>query len=61
MTAATWINGKRRVSGSWIYNWAGDKFVIILNSRDRVTGEPRRIIVHGETPEWGNWRREVKP
>lgn len=53
---ATWVNGKRRVTGSWFYNWNADRFVIILYRNDRVTGQCRRIVVAGDKPEWGNWR-----
>lgn len=58
---ATWRNGKRVISGSWIYSWASDTFAIFLDSRDRVTGMPRVLRVHGETPEWGNWKLVREP
>lgn len=53
---ATWENGKRTVTGTWDYNWAGDFFNISLNSRDRVTGSARQFRVWGDAPEWGNWK-----
>jgi len=55
---ATWKNGKRKVSGSWEYNWASDTFTISLDSFDRVTGRQRCFTVHGDEPEWGNWKLE---
>ena len=58
MRRATWCNGKRKVRGYWSYNWGSDTFFIELDSRDRITGEKRRFTVHGDTPEWGNWKRE---
>jgi len=56
MKAATWVNGKRKITGRWEYFWAADRFVIELDSKDRITGEPRQIEVAGDRPEWGNWR-----
>jgi hypothetical protein len=56
-TKATWVNGKKTVTGEWEYYWPGDKFFIWLNSTDRVTGNQRTItVVGGEHPEWGNWK-----
>ncbi len=52
----TWTNGKRTVTGRWIYVWASQRFVIWLDSRDRVTGANRRIVTANDTPEWGNWK-----
>ena len=57
-TKATWANGKRRVTGAWRYVWSSDRFVIELDTRDRVTGGNKRVVVGGDTPEWGNWKRE---
>lgn len=59
---ATWTNGKRKLTGLWEYIWHSDSFLISLDSRDRITGEQRVFRVHGDTPEWGNWRlvREVE-
>lgn len=51
-----WINGKRTITGKWIYDWASDSFSIYLNSRDSITGEYRRMRIKGDSPEWGNWK-----
>ncbi len=56
MTKATWRKGKRRITGSWTYNWSADKFHIYLNSVDDITGEKRTITVHGDTPEFYGWK-----
>ena len=56
MTKATWINGKRTVTGQWVYNWSSDHFYIELDSIDRITHQNRRFTVHGDKPEWGNWK-----
>jgi len=56
MPSATWSNGKRAVSGTWDYYWAGDYFSITLASKDRVTGEQRSFRVYGDSPEWGKWK-----
>lgn len=61
MSRATWINGKRKQTGAWEYQRASDRFVIELDSRDWITGQKRRIVVAGETPEWGNWKLERQP
>lgn len=56
MTKALWQNGKRTITGWWSYHWATDTFNIVLNNVDRVTGFQKMFTVHGETPEWGNWK-----
>jgi hypothetical protein len=56
----TWVNGKQQVTGSWRYHWPSDRFVIELNSKDRITGTRRRMVVAGDTPEWGNWKLQRK-
>lgn len=56
----TWRNGKRSVSGRWMYDSAAQRFRIELDSVDRTTGERRRVITAGEFPEWGKWKL-VKP
>jgi hypothetical protein len=58
MKEAVWTNGKRRVTGRWEYLWQSDRFRIELDQRDSTTGQPKRFTVTGESPEWGNWRRE---
>ena len=57
MTPAIWKNGKKEVMGRWHYDWARDRFVIHLDSKDRITGRNRQIEVSGDSPEWGNWKR----
>jgi len=54
---STWINGKRKVTGTWQYNWSSDSFTIFLDQRDRVTGEYKVVFTTNDTPEWGNWKR----
>lgn len=56
MNTAEWTNGKRLVRGWWSYYWPADRFDIVLDSRDRITGERRRISVNNDRPEWGNWK-----
>ena len=59
MKRATWVNGKRKLTGAWEYIWHADRFRIVLDSRDRITGQNRVIVTAGsqaEKPEWGNWR-----
>ena len=59
MPLATWENGNRSVSGNWVFNWAANRFVITLDQKDRVTGQPRMVYAYGDYPEWGNWK--LKP
>jgi len=62
-TPATWVNGKKRIEGYYFYYWPRDTWIVTLKSRDRVTGELRRLDLLGyDAPEWGNWKlvREEK-
>jgi hypothetical protein len=54
---AIWTNGKRKVDGEWKYDWPSDSFVIVLNSTDSITGQRRTMIVKGDVPEWGKFKR----
>ncbi len=56
MKTGTWTDGKRTESGRWDYCWGGDYFVVILDSRDPVTGMPRQFRVYDDHPEWGNFK-----
>lgn len=44
------------LEGRWTYNWAADRFTILLDSFDEITGIRRKLIVSGEKPQWGKWR-----
>lgn len=58
MNEAQWTNGKRVVSGRWLYNWASDRFLVELDQKDRTTGaDTKRFHVYGDSPEWGKWKR----
>ena len=54
---ATWMNGKKKLTGKWAYDWASERFYIFLDSTDPVTGAARKVVTCGDTPEWGNWKR----
>lgn len=56
-----WTNGKRQLTGVWEYRWASDRFLVRLDSRDRIVGSPREMILAGEHPEWGNWKLLREP
>lgn len=56
MQDAIWIKGKRKITGSWTYNWAQDPFYVYLDSRDPITGIKRTIPIKGDKPEWGGWK-----
>lgn len=53
---ATWKNGRKKLTGSWSYNWAGDYFLVTLDKRDEITGQPRQFRIYDEHPEWGKWK-----
>jgi hypothetical protein len=58
MRRATWQNGRRTMTGQWEYIWHADRFRIVLDQIDRVTGQNKVIVTAGsqrEKPEWGNW------
>ena len=53
MHKAAWTNGKSAVSGWWEYHWPSDRFVIILDQRDRTTGARQKTFTTcNDTPEW---------
>jgi hypothetical protein len=55
-TKATWINGKRKVTGTWSYYRPSDRFDIYLDVKDRITGQYKHVSTNNDTPEWGNWK-----
>lgn len=59
---ATWTNGKREITGRHSYYRPSDRFDIVLDSVDPITGRQRELSVHGDTPEWGRWelKREAE-
>lgn len=62
MKPAIWTDGVRELTGRWRYNWASNRFLIVLDSKDRITGDHRRLVVAGDKPEWGKWKLSgVKP
>lgn len=56
MKKATWVNGKRKITGAWVYDWASQTFKIELDQKDTVTGINKHIEVKDDSPEWGNWK-----
>ena len=57
MHKAVWSNGKRLVHGWWEYNWQADRFLIILDQRDRTTGAKQKsLTTHNDKPEWGKFK-----
>ena len=56
MKPGKWTNGKRTICGWWSYSWGSDIFRVLLDSKDRVTGQHRSFIVTGDAPEWGSWK-----
>jgi hypothetical protein len=56
MKKGTWRNGKKKVTGWWRYRWAAERFDIVLDSIDPITGTSRTLCVSGDSPEWGNWK-----
>ncbi len=57
MHKGQWFNGKRTISGWWEYIWQSDRFFIILNQKDRTTGEDQKSFsISNDTPEWGKFK-----
>ena len=56
-TRAEWKNGRRRLKGSYTWNWAARNFLVLIDGRDPVTGCEREVMNLGdcEEPEWGDW------
>jgi len=55
-TDAKWTNGKRTITGEYRYNWNSNCFTIILDKKNRYTGERERFTIHEDEPEWDNWK-----
>lgn len=53
---AVWTNGKKSITGNWIYYRHNDRFFISLDSKDPITGRRRELAVAGDHPEWGKWK-----
>lgn len=53
---AVWKKGKQKITGSWIYNWAADRFTIWLDEKDELTGQSRKFVVGGDHPEFNGWK-----
>jgi hypothetical protein len=56
MKRGVWKKGKKLLRGWYSYNWGADRFCIVLERRDPVTGQERRILVGGDEPEWNGWK-----
>ena len=55
---ATWVNKKgRKITGKWIWEDLNDKFHIKLDKPERTCDNLDFLVVLGDTPEWGNWRK----
>lgn len=53
---ASWKKGKKTITGIWKYNWQKNKFTIILDSKNRITGTNIKVETFGDTPEWNGWK-----
>lgn len=53
---AKWTKNGEVITGRWNYIWASDKFHIMLDSRDPVTGDYREFYVYDEHPEFNGWK-----
>lgn len=56
MREGVWKSGEKTIKGYWAY-CGNDRFHILLNSKDKITGLQHSFDVVGESPEWGNWLR----
>lgn len=56
-----WRKGNKKLTGRWIYNWAGDHFWVHIDGKDPETGLERRVFkVYDDHPEFGEWKLERK-
>ncbi len=58
MQPGTWTKGKRKITGWWEYYRPSDTFTIVLDSKDPVTGQERRVVTHNDKPEFNGWKLE---
>lgn len=58
---AVWINGKKRITGTYEWCWASQRYHVVLDSRDPITGLIRVLSLSGDAPEWGKWKLEDRP
>lgn len=56
---ATWTDGETTVTGEWEFYWPSDAFYIYLDAKDPITGRTRSFTTHGDTPDWGKFKRVV--
>lgn len=62
MKQAIWSDGQNIISGSWVYNWAGNYFTIYLDGNDPETGLRRQPFrIYDDHPEFGKWKRINEP
>lgn len=50
-----WKKKGRTISGRWWYNWAADRFHVVLYQKDSVTGRYKELVVCGEKPNFNGW------
>lgn len=56
-TRAYWVNQNGDIQwGYWNYNWASDRFSIMLDSKDPITGMQRSFVIAGDNPNFGNYK-----
>lgn len=54
---AHWSNGKKTVSGCWVWQWASQRFVTDFDVPLSAHGEKKRHwVTANETPEIGPWK-----
>lgn len=54
---AVWRKGRKKITGSWSYNWATDSFYISLKpSRHTQTFLNHKFVVCDDEPEFSGWK-----
>jgi len=51
MQEAKWTNGKKTISGRWVYIWHLKTFIVELSTGRRI------VLLGNDTPEWGKWKK----
>ena len=55
MKPASWSNGRRVVTGSYLYHWASGRFWIALD-KSSPKSLRKGFWVHGDSPDFGRWK-----
>lgn len=55
-TEASWTDGKKTITGRWLYIWSRDRFVIWLDGKDDLGMRRREFETCNDSPEFGKFK-----